>query len=107
MNGSMAIGSRRTTPSLPLAAAVVSLDSVAPMKVPWFQSRDSVTSGMVSLRRPPKKIAEIGTPLGSSHSGARIGHWAIGVQYREFGCDDGSSESGVQSRFFHEVRCAG
>ena len=35
------------------------------MKVPWIQSRDSVTSGTVVLRRPPKKIAEIGTPLGS------------------------------------------
>src|ERR1044072_5778469 len=107
MNGSIAIGSRRTTPTLPLAAAVVSDDSVAPMKVPCCQSRDSVTSGIVLARRPPKKIAEIGTPCGSSHSGARIGHWAIGVQYRECGCDDGSSESGVQSCFFHEVRCAG
>src|ERR1041384_2797851 len=107
MNGSMAIGSRRTTPTLPLAAAVVSLERVAPMNVPWFQSRDSVTSGIVSLRRPPKKMAEIGTPFGSSHSGARIGHCDIGVQYREFGWLDGSSESGVQSCFFHEVRCAG
>src|SRR5919197_4159107 len=107
MNGSMAIGSRRTTPTLPLAAAVVSLDSVAPMKVPCCQSLDSVTSGMASARRPPKKIAEIGTPFGSSHSGARIGHCDIGVQYREFGCDDGSSECGVQSCFFHDVRCAG
>src|SRR5919198_5464585 len=107
MNGSMAIGSRRTTPTLPLAAAVVSEDSVAPMKVPCCQSRDSVTSGIVVARRPPKKIAEIGTPFGSSHSGARIGHCDIGVQYREFGCEDSSSESGVQSCFFHEVRCAG
>jgi hypothetical protein len=62
---------------------------------------------MVSLRRPPKKIAEIGTPLGSSHSGARIGHCDIGVQYRELGWAAFSSESGVQSVFFHEVRCAG
>ncbi len=65
MNGSIAIGSRRTTPTAPVAAAVVSEESVAPMKVPWIQSRDSVTSGTVVLRRPPKKIAEIGTPLGS------------------------------------------
>src|SRR2546429_9904177 len=100
MNGSMAIGSRRPTPPLPLAAAVVSEDRVAPMKVPCIQSRDSVTSGIVVARRPPKKIAEIGTPFGSSHSGARIGHCAIGVQYREFGWEDSSAESGVQSCFF-------
>src|SRR5256885_2381880 len=107
MNGSIAIGSRRTTPTLPLAAAVVSEDSVAPMNVPCIQSLDSATSGIVVARRPPKKIADIGTPFGSSHSGARIGHCAIGVQYREFGCEGGSSESRVQSRFFQEVRCAG
>src|SRR5882672_11097520 len=110
MNGSMAIGSRRTTPTLPLAAAVVSEESVAPMKVPCCQSRDSVTSGIVPARRPPKKIAEIGTPFGSSHSGARIVHCDIGVQYREFGCELGSPSApsaGVQSRLFHEVRCAG
>ena len=65
MKGSIAIGSRRTTPTSPVAAAVVSDERVAPMKVPWTQSRDSVTSGTVVLRRPPKKIAEIGTPLGS------------------------------------------
>ena len=31
----------------------------------------------------------------------------IGVQNRLFGCEDGSSESGVQSRPFQSVRCAG
>ena len=80
MNGSMAIGSRRTWPSPPEAAAVFSDDSDAPRNVPCCQSRDSVTSGIVPRRRPPKKIAEIGTPFGSSHSGASTGHWAIGVQ---------------------------
>src|ERR671921_1211262 len=107
MKGSIANGSRRTTPTAPVAAAVVSDESVAPMKTPWFQSRASVTSGIVVLRRPPKRIAEIGTPFGSSYSGARIGHWEIGVQNREFGCDEGSSESGVQSPCFQLVRCAG
>src|SRR5436305_5970678 len=104
MNGSMAIGSRRTTPTWPLAAAVVSDDRVAPMNTPCCQSRDSVTSGIVLARRPPKKIAEIGTPLGSSYSGAMIGHCAIGVQYREFGCAAFCPDSGVQSCFFQEVR---
>src|SRR5919107_815011 len=97
MNGSIAIGSRRTTPTAPVAAAVVSEESVAPMNVPWVQSRDSVTSGMVVLRRPPKRIASIGTPRGSSYSGARIGHCEIGVQKRLLGWLDGVSDSGVQS----------
>src|SRR5919205_178075 len=107
MKGSMANGSRRTTPTAPVAAAVVSEDSVAPMNTPWFQSRASVTSGMVVLRRPPKRIAEIGTPFGSGYSGARIGHWVIGVQNRLFGWLEGWSDSGVQSSPFQLVRCAG
>src|SRR2546421_1883659 len=107
MNGSIAIGSRRTTPTWPTAAAVVSEDSVAPRYTPCTQSRAWVTSGMVVLRRPPKRMASIGTPCGSSYSGARIGHWVIGVQNREFGWEDSSSESGVQSRPFQSVRCAG
>src|SRR4051795_12225420 len=77
------------------------------MKVPCVQSRDSVTSGTVVLRRPPNRIAEIGTPLGSSYSGARIGHCVIGVQNRLLGWLEGSSESGVQSLPFQLVRCAG
>src|SRR3712207_2164598 len=107
MNGSIANGSRRTTPTAPVAAAVVSEESVAPMKTPWFQSRASLTSGIVVLRRPPKRIAEIGTPFGSSYSGARIGHWVIGVQNRLLGWLEGSSESGVQSLPFQLVRWAG
>src|ERR671920_423218 len=107
MNGSIAIGSRRTTPTLPVAAAVVSLESVAPKNVPWVQSRASVTSGTVSRRRPPKRIASRGTPRGSSYSGARIGHCLIGVQYRLFGWLDSSPESGVQGSPFQEVACAG
>src|SRR3954453_14334136 len=107
MNGSIANGSRRTTPTAPVAAPVVSEDRVAPMNTPWFQSRASVTSGIVVLRRPPKRMAEIGTPFGSSYSGARIGHWVIGVQKRLFGWLEGSSLSGVQSRPFQSVRCAG
>src|SRR3954469_11085176 len=107
MNGSMAKGSRRTTPTAPVAAAGVSEESVAPMNTPWFQSRASVTSGIVVLRRPPKRMAEIGTPFGSSYSGARIGHWLIGVQKRLFGWLEGSAESGVQSWCFQLVRWAG
>src|SRR3954467_12257567 len=107
MNGSMANGSRRTTPTAPVAAAGGSDDNVAPMNTPWFQSRASVTSGIVVLRRPPKRIAEIGTPFGASYSGARIGHWVIGVQNRLFGWLEGSSLAGVQSWCFQLVRGAG
>src|SRR3954453_15181039 len=97
MNGSIAIGSRRTTPTWPTAAAVVSEDRVAPRYTPCTQSRASLTSGMVGPRAPPNRIAEIGTPRGSEYSSARIGHWEIGVQKRELGWLDSSSDAGVQS----------
>src|SRR5262245_53107601 len=107
MNGSIAIGSRRTTPTAPAAAAVVSEDSVAPRYTPCTQSRAWLTSGTVVLRRPPNRIASIGTPRGSSYSPARIGQCVIGVQKREFGWLDGSPDSGVQSLPCQSVRCAG
>src|SRR3954452_3244844 len=107
MNGSIAIGSRRTTPTWPTAAAVVSDDSVATMKTPWSQSRASVTSGTVVARRPPNRMAEIGTPFGSSYSSAMIGHCLIGVQNRLFGCDETSPDSGVQSLPFQSIKCPG
>ncbi len=46
-------------------------------------------------RRPPNKIAEIGTPLGSSHSGAMEGHCAAGAVNRAFGCAANVVDSGV------------
>src|SRR4030095_7008764 len=58
-------------------------------------------------RRPPKMIAEIGTPFGSSYSSAMIGHCLIGVQKRLFGWLDSSPESGVHSRPFQSVRWVG
>ncbi len=39
------------------------------MNTPCSQSSASVTSGTTVERRPPKSIASIGTPAGSSHSG--------------------------------------
>jgi len=65
MNGSIAIGSRRSTPTAPLAAAVVSEEQVAPMNTPCCQFLDCDTSGMVFSRRPPKMMASTGTPFGS------------------------------------------
>src|ERR1700678_4502224 len=106
-NGSIANGSCRSSPSVPSAAAVFSEATLAPRNTPWSQSNDSITSGTVLARRPPNKIAEIGTPAGSSHSGAMIGHWLAGVVNRAFGCAAGSAEPGVQSRPFQSVRWAG
>jgi hypothetical protein len=103
----MANGSCRSSPTVPSAAAVFSEAILAPRNTPWSQPNDSITSGTVEVRRPPNKIAEIGTPAGSSHSGAMTGHWPAGVVNREFGCAAGSGEPGVQSRPFQSVRCAG
>src|SRR5215472_9726706 len=106
-NGSIANGSRRSSPTVPSAAAVFSEATLAPRKTPWSQPNDSVTSGTVEARRPPNKIAEIGTPAGSSHSGAMTGHWPAGVVNRELGCAAGSGDPGVQSRPRQSVRRAG
>ena len=57
MNGSIAIGSRRTTPTLPVGGRGRLRGQVAPMNTPCCQSRASVTSGTVVLRRPPNRIA--------------------------------------------------
>src|SRR3954454_9321731 len=103
----MAIGSNRSLPTSPAAAAVVSTDMVAPRKTPCSQSNDSVTSGTTVARRPPNRNAEIGTPSGSSHSGAIEGHCDAGVVKRALGWAAGSSESGVQSRPFQSIACAG
>jgi len=51
------------------AAAVVSDFNCEARKTPCLQLNDSTTSGTPSGRRPPKIIAEIGTPAGSSHFG--------------------------------------
>src|SRR5580658_8859568 len=72
----MAKGSRRRFPTAPAAAAVVSEAMMDPRKTPWAQSKDSVTRGTTDRRRPPNKTAEMGTPDGSSHSGAQAGFWA-------------------------------
>src|SRR6266571_6256867 len=81
----MAKGSRRTLPTAPAWAAVVSEAIIDPRNTPWVQSRASVTRGTTPARRPPKRMAEIGTPLGSSHSGAMTGHWAAGAVKRALG----------------------
>src|SRR3954454_11964094 len=101
------MGSNRSLPTSPAAAAVVSTDIVAPRKTPCSQSNDSETSGTTVARRPPKRKASIGTPAGSSHSGAIDGHWAAGAVKRAFGCAAGTSDSGVHSLPCQSVAWAG
>ena len=87
----MANGSRRILPTFKSsAAAVISEPTMEPRNTPWFQSRDWCTSGMVLGRRPPNRNAEIGTPLGSSHSFAIAGHCFAGAVKRAFGCANSS-----------------
>src|SRR5689334_10940958 len=103
----MANGSKRTSPFTSVAAAVFSDDMIEPRKTPWRQSYASVTRGTLVARRPPNRIAEIGTPLGSSHSGAIDGHCDAGAVKRAFGWAAGTSDDGVQSLPFQSTRCDG
>src|SRR4051812_26586997 len=105
--GSIAIGSRRTTPTLPVAAAVVSEPSVAPRKTPCDQLNDWSTSGTVVARRPPKMIAEMGTPPGSSANLEREGLLLIGAVKRELGCAAFSGDAGVQRSPFQSMSSGG
>src|SRR6516165_9711628 len=107
MNGSIANGSKRTSPTVPAAAAVFSELMIDPRKTPCCQSNDSVTRGTFVARRPPKRMAEIGTPVGSSHSGAIDGHCAAGAVNRALGCAAGVADAGVQSFRFQSITCAG
>src|SRR5215212_10189891 len=95
--GSIAIGSKRSSPTTPAAAAVFSEPMIDPINTPCCQSKASVTSGTTVARRPPNRKASIGTPFGSSQSGAIEGHCAAGVVKRAFGCAALSPDSGVQS----------
>src|SRR5215472_6496700 len=101
------MGSRRSCPTFPAAAAVVSLLDEAPRKVPCCQSNASLTSGTTLPRRPPNRIASIGTPLGSSHSGAIDGHCAAGVVKREFACAARRPEDGVHGLRSQSTNSAG
>src|SRR5215831_650967 len=96
----MAIGSRRTTPTFPVAAAVVSEPSVAPRKTPCAQLKLWSTSGTVVARRPPKMIALIGTPSGSFTCLLSTGLLVIGAVKRELGWAAFSVEP-----FFHGRPC--
>ena len=47
-----------------MTAAVTSEPAAEPMNTPCVQLFASFTSGIVEGRRPPKRIASIGTPVG-------------------------------------------
>src|SRR5262250_2579525 len=85
-NGIIAIGSRRTTPTLPVIAAVVSVLMAEPRNTPCDQLNAANTSGITPVRREPKMTPEIGTPCGSSQFGAMDGHCCASTVKREFGC---------------------
>src|SRR5688572_16800722 len=89
------MGSRRSCPAPPTAAAVISEPMVAPMYTPWVQSNASKTKGIVLARRPPKMSALMGTPLGSLASLARAGLFVMGAAKRLLGCAAFSLLSGV------------
>src|SRR6266852_3168174 len=97
--GSIAMGSRRVTPTSPVAAAVVSLAIVAPTNTPCCQSKDSYTSGATRPRRPPNINAEIGTPSGASHFGEMLGDCFADTVYRALGCAAAPLEGSHASPF--------
>src|SRR5579859_4180397 len=95
---SIAIGSRRITPTVPVVAAVVSEPAVAPRYTPCVQLKDCRINGTVVERRPPKRIAEIGTPFGSCANRDSAGLLSRPTVKRLFGCAAGSREPFVQGR---------
>ena len=106
-NGSIAKGSRRSSPTVPSWAAVFSLDTVEPRKTPCDQSVASRTSGTFVARRPPNRMTSSGTPSGVSQSCAIWGHCAAATVKREFGCAAGRPEAGVQSLPSQSTSCGG
>ena len=80
---------------------------IEPRNTPCSQLRDWNTRGTTLSRRPPKRIASIGTPAGSSHSGAMQGSCPAGAVKREFGCAAGVPNSFDQGWPTQSVRPAG
>ena len=101
------MGSRRTVPTFPAAAAVVSEPMDAARKTPWLQLKAWKTSGTIDDRRPPKMKPLIGTPAGFSHSGSSVGHCDRGAVKRALGCAALRPQSGVQGWPVQSVSLAG
>src|SRR5438093_13004690 len=64
-------------------------------------------SGTVVERRPPNRIAEMGTPFASSQWDESAGFWVAGVVKREFGCAAGVPSSGDHGLPSQSVSCVG
>ena len=62
---------------------------------------------MVLGRRPPKMMAEIGTPSGFCQSGSIVGQLEAGAVKRALGCAALRPQSGVQSLPVQSIRCFG
>src|SRR5207237_1185988 len=86
------------TPTVPVVAAVVSEPAVAPRYTPWVQLKDCRTTGTVVDRRPPKRIAEIGTPFGSSAKRESAGLLLSPTVNRLFGCAAASRDPFAHGR---------
>src|SRR5690242_6899747 len=71
---------------------------IEPRKVPCCHDIASFTSGTTVARRPPNRIAEIGTPPGLSHSGEITGHWRAGTVKRALGWAALRPTAGVHGR---------
>ena len=73
---------------LPLnsAAAVISDDRDEATNTPCCQLNAWYTNGTHVGRRPPKRMALIGTPAGFSQSLSMIGQFLLGEQNLEFAC---------------------
>ena len=73
-----------------MTAAVTSEPAAEPMNTPCVQLFASFTSGIVEGRRPPKRIASIGTPVGFLFQRplkpalSRTGQFSAGAVKREF-----------------------
>src|SRR5260221_11254223 len=91
------MGSRLTTPTFPVAAAVVSEPIVAAIYTPESQSAASETSGPGPDRRPPNPKADIATPCGFSQSESMEGHCDAGTVNRALGCAAFLPQPGVHS----------
>src|SRR5260221_1849432 len=101
------MGSRLTTPTFPVAAAVVSEPIVAAIYTPESQSAASETSGQVWDRRPPNTKADIGTPWGFSQWKWMEGHCDAGTVNRALGCAAFLPQPGVHSLPCQSMSLAG
>src|SRR5262245_57220718 len=80
---------------------------IEPRNVPCRHDSASLTSGTTEARRPPNRIAEIGTPVGFCHSGDITGHWRAGAVKRALGCAALRPLPGVHGRRSQSVSSAG